>query len=75
MKKTKTNRGFTRYEFKDIYDAKCYFQESSLAEKRAIWLGCDRADHHMGMCLARMHLDVELAIKIRDLLDEFIRGE
>lgn len=69
----KTNRGFERYEFTDLYGAKCSFQESSVAEKPAIWLGCDKGTHHLNDCYARMHLDVALAIKIRDLLDVFIK--
>ena len=69
----KTERGFTCYDFVDIYGSECSFQESSLAEEAAIWLGCNEGLHHNGKCLARMHLNVELAIKIRDLLDAFIR--
>ena len=34
-----TERGFTIGEFNDLYDSKCSIQESSLADKPAIWLG------------------------------------
>ena len=67
MKKYKTELGLEGYRFFDIYGRECSFQESSLAEEPAIWLGRDE-DH-----VSRMHLNVELATKIRDLLDAFIR--
>lgn len=44
MKKSKTNRGFGLYEFKDSKGIRCSVQESSSATERAIWLGCDDAD-------------------------------
>lgn len=39
IKKHFTARGFVKGEFEDLYGAKCSIQESSLAEKPAIWLG------------------------------------
>ena len=39
IKKHFTNRGFVIREFEDLYGAKCSIQESSLAEKPALWLG------------------------------------
>ena len=39
MKKEYTNRGFSRYNFKDQYGFECSLQKSSLATDDAIWLG------------------------------------
>lgn len=44
MEVTHTNRGFELIEFKDEYDIECSLQESSLASKRCIWLGCNKAN-------------------------------
>jgi hypothetical protein len=56
----KTQRGFERIAFKDLYGAECSLQQSSLATLDAIWLGCERetilpVTHES--CGARMHLD------------------
>jgi len=42
MKVTRTNRGFGRIEFEDLYDQKCSLQDSSLAAEAAIWFGVDK---------------------------------
>ena len=61
----KTERGFGVVNFKDIYGADCSFQESSLATKRACWLGgeepyeCDGELHN-----TRIHIDEALAKRI-----------
>ena len=39
MKLTKSNRGFSRFEFKDDYGEECSIQKSSSAEEDKIWLG------------------------------------
>lgn len=39
IKKSYTNRGFVIGEFTDLYGQKCSIQESSLADKPALWLG------------------------------------
>lgn len=44
LEKSSTDRGFGIYEFKDIYNSVCTLQSSSLATKRAIWLGIDDAE-------------------------------
>ena len=44
----KTQRGFTIQKFKDLYGQDCSIQESSLADRDAIWIGVH--EH-------RMHLD------------------
>jgi len=41
---TKTQRGFEKVEFKDLYGCACSLQESSLATERAIWVGIDDAN-------------------------------
>jgi hypothetical protein len=41
LKNTRTNRGFSRYEFKDQYGVECSLQESSLATENCIWLGAN----------------------------------
>lgn len=41
MKTSFTLRGFARVEFKDLYEAKCSVQKSSLGTAAAIWLGVD----------------------------------
>ena len=42
--KTKTNRGFGLFEFKDRYGRRCSLQDSSLASEPAIWFGIDNAN-------------------------------
>lgn len=42
MKKTKTQRGFVSYSFKDAGGIECSIQKSSWAEKDAIWLGAKK---------------------------------
>lgn len=39
IRMSSTGRGFAIGEFDDLYGAKCSIQESSLADKPAIWLG------------------------------------
>lgn len=63
MKFTKTERGFVRIDFRDLYNETCSIQESSLAEQAAIWLGCDKD---------RMHLSQDLAIQLIPLLQKFV---
>lgn len=63
MKHSFTPRGFARVDFADLYGEACSLQQSSLATKRAIWLGCERETiHHVTKqpCGARMHLDRKL---------------
>lgn len=44
MKKQKTSRGFSFYEFVDINGESCNIQKSSAAENDYIWLGCKNID-------------------------------
>ena len=39
LKYSKTKHGWPFCEFDDLYDHKCYVQDSSLAFENAIWLG------------------------------------
>lgn len=55
----KTDRGFARIEFDDLYGDRCSIQKSSLATRDAIWLGQNEPslDHHTGKVAGcRMHL-------------------
>lgn len=57
----KTGRGFGRGEFRDWNGDECSIQESSIATENLIWLGQNKRTHHMGDCLARMHLTRDMA--------------
>jgi hypothetical protein len=73
--KRNTSRGFGRIEFSDIYGAECSIQESSLATKNALWLGCDHETIHETTgekCGARMHVDLALAKRIVATLQKWI---
>jgi hypothetical protein len=69
-----TGRGFLRAEFSDLSGAACSIQESSLATEGAIWLGCNKGEHHhlTGDCLCRMHVSRELAASLIPLLQHFV---
>jgi len=68
-KKSKTNRGWTIYLFKDYYGEECSLQKSSSAECDQVWLGLQRDDpkkhpvfgDSLGM---RMLIDRKLAAKL-----------
>ena len=62
MKKYKTNRGFERINFRDLYGNLCSIQESSNVIE-TIWLGVDNN---------RMILDKKLSWKIVIRLLKFI---
>lgn len=75
MNLKRTERGFKRGEFADLYGAACSIQESSLADHAAIWLGCDEEKLHevTGEKLgARMHLDRRLAKQLIRHLQRFV---
>ena len=44
IKKRFTGRGFVIGEFEDLYGVKCSIQESSLADKPALWLGVHKPE-------------------------------
>jgi hypothetical protein len=58
LKFATTERGFSRYEFRDRYGCSCSLQKSSLATEDAIWLGCNEPTvHHVtDRASCRMHL-------------------
>lgn len=67
IKFIKTDRGFTRINFLDLYDIKCSLQESSLATDNAIWLGVNEN---------RMHLNKKMVGKlIKKLFLWYLGGE
>lgn len=75
MQFIKTERGFARYDFKDLYGAACSLQQSSLATDDAIWLGCDHETvHHVTgqPCGARMHLNRDQVASLLPVLMHFI---
>ena len=57
-----TDRGFSRVDFDDRYDARCSLQKSSLATENAIWLGQNEPTVHPAtgeIVGCRMHLTQE----------------
>lgn len=77
LKFEKTDRGFVSSTFEDYYGKECSIQESSLATKEAIWLGCDEGTHTTGIdgepvCLARMHLTKKHAKMLIKVLQYFV---
>ena len=58
-----TPRGFMRGERVDLYGLRYSIQESSLADRNAIWLGCGDD---------RMHLSQEMAAELIPLLQHFV---
>lgn len=60
MKKSKTNRGFALYKFKDAYGGRCSLQQSfTLTE---VWLGLDPIS--IDPTVNRMLIDRKLAKKL-----------
>lgn len=72
MKIELTSRGFRRADFKDADGEECSIQESSVATDYMLWLGCNKGLHHMGECLARMHLTQKQAAALIPLLQNFV---
>lgn len=66
----KTSRGFEYMEFEDIDGAPCSLQKSSLADERAVWLGCDESREVLNS--TRMHLNRRLVIALRDRLENWL---
>lgn len=75
-----TQRGFSRWEFDDLYQQKCSLQNSSLATEGAIWLGVDntgpslegpngKKNEQVG---ARMHLSRKQVEQLLPLLHNFV---
>lgn len=72
MRLKKTPRGIWRADFKDSYGKECSIQESSMATEDHIWLGINDGTHHMGSCLARMHLSRSQAKQLIKHLTKFV---
>lgn len=68
-----TSRGFLRADFRDGNGDECSIQESSAAEAPFLWLGQNTGTHHMGECMARMHLTQANAAALIPLLRYFVR--
>ena len=76
----KTERGFERIEFKDLYGNECSLQQSSLADfeppgTSAVWLGCEHETfHHIDHqpIGARMHLDFDQVKRLIPLLQKWV---
>lgn len=71
---TKTDRGFTRGEFKDTYGCECSIQQSSIATADCLWLGCDEILRAPGFdpINSRMHLTREMAAELIPPLQHFV---
>lgn len=71
----KTERGFSRVDFDDLYGDRCSLQKSSLASEDAIWLGQNEPTfHHVtGSALCRMHLSRMDVIWLLPILEHFAR--
>lgn len=70
MRKVKTfHRGFSRYEFADLYGVASSLQKSSLATEDAIWLGVDEVDGKP----ARMHLTRKQVKDLLPILTKFVK--
>lgn len=59
-----TSRGFTVGYFNDLYNNPCSIQESSLADRAAIWLGVHEN---------RMHLSIEMVRELLTALKCFVQ--
>lgn len=71
----KSSRGYAFMEFRDFNGESCSIQESSLATKNCLWLGCDHETIHQvtgDPCGARMHIDLKLAKRIVRTLQHWI---
>lgn len=76
MKVTKISRGFQLIEFKDLCGEACSIQQSSLADKDALWIGAEHETIHAvtgEKCGARMHVDRRLAKQLITILQKWIK--
>ncbi len=82
-----TSRGFARVDFTDRYGTACSLQQSSLATKDAIWLGCNEPDPHRlvpgqgwqpvtlpegTLCNTRMHLTRDQVAQLVTVLKQWL---
>lgn len=74
IKLYKTQRGFLRGDFTDLYGSKCSIQESSLADISALWLGVHEGSaEYETQNSSRMHISVEMAAALIPLLKKFVK--
>lgn len=86
MKFTKNQRGFPIVEFTDCYNVEGSIQLSSLATKRAIWIGCNQPNPRrlipgqgwapyslpdLTVCDTRLHLTQEQVSALLPILQHF----
>jgi hypothetical protein len=70
-----TERGFARIDFRDLHDAACSLQASSLATDDAIWFGRNEAkiDPVSGLPIGpRMHLNRAQVAALLPILQHFV---
>ena len=74
IKLEKTDIGFKRGEFTDLYGSRCSIQESSLATINALWLGVDiGSPDYSDRKGAHMHIDQDMAAALIPLLKRFVK--
>jgi hypothetical protein len=66
------DRGFYGAYFKDQDGNLCQITESSLATDYCLRVGLNEGVHHMGRCLATMHLNRSQAAELILLLRQFV---
>jgi hypothetical protein len=72
MPESYTERGFANYvTLTDKYNSEVTVRKSSLATDDCVWIFASNPDQ--GYKEPSPHLNVEMAVKVRDALDEFIR--
>ena len=70
IKFRKTECGFKRADFEDLYNSQCSLQESSLATENAIWLGVHK--NYQGAESTRMHLTEKQVAALLPHLKRFV---
>ena len=74
LKLRRTERGFARADFEDLYGSKCSIQQSSLATDDAIWLGVHEGSlHYEKQESSRMHLNRKQVAELIPLLERFVK--
>lgn len=86
LNRKKTERGFERIDFDDLYGVKCSIQESGLATQEAIWFGPDDPNPRVMnpgkgwqkveipglLCDTRMHLNRKQVSELIPILQKFV---
>lgn len=58
LKVERTQRGFAIVPFRDVYDAQCSLQKSSLATEACIWIGPDKDRAHLSIPMVKALLPI-----------------